>query len=65
MLAELDMEPHQVVMVGDNYAHDIEAAACLGMDTIWINARQEHVAGRGVACAVVNHVLDLQQLLVP
>lgn len=63
MLDATGLEPHQVVMVGDNYEHDVVGAADLGMDAIWINTRGADTAGREAALAIIKHVLDLRPLI--
>jgi 2-haloalkanoic acid dehalogenase type II len=62
MLNYLELEPREVVMVGDNYKHDIEGAAKLGIDTIWVNTRKEDTQGRDVAGIVVDHVLGVNKI---
>lgn len=61
-LEQLGARPEQVVMVGDNYAHDIEGAARLGMQTIWINPTGAPEPGRA-ADWVVRHVLEIEHLI--
>jgi HAD superfamily hydrolase (TIGR01549 family) len=36
-----DLQPEQVVFVGDTYAQDIRGAQRVGMRTIWLNSRHE------------------------
>ncbi len=61
-LEQLGARPEQVVMVGDNYAHDIEGAAQVGMQTIWINPTGAPEPGRA-ADWVVKHVLEIEHLI--
>jgi len=41
VLEELGVEPHEAVMVGDTYEHDILPALRLGMRAVWVLARPE------------------------
>lgn len=61
-LEQLGARPEQVVMVGDNYAHDIEGAAQLGIQTIWVNPTGAPEPGRA-ADWVVRHVLEIEHLI--
>jgi 2-haloalkanoic acid dehalogenase type II len=63
MLDILSLQPHQVMMVGDNYEHDVVGATDVGMDAIWINTRGADTAGREAASGIVNHVLELRSLV--
>jgi putative hydrolase of the HAD superfamily len=63
MLDATGLRPHEVVMVGDNYEHDVVGAAELGMDAIWINIHGAATADREAASAIIDHVLDLRQLV--
>jgi len=61
-LEQLGVRPEQAVMVGDNYAHDIEGAAQVGMQTIWVNPTGAPEPGRA-ADWVVWHVLQIEHLV--
>lgn len=61
-LEQLGARPDQVVMVGDNYAHDIEGAAQLGIQTIWVNPIGAPEPGRAAGW-VVRHVLEIEHLI--
>jgi len=41
VLSDLAAEPHEAVMVGDTYEHDIQPAIELGMHTVWVLARPD------------------------
>lgn len=63
MLDATGLEPQQVVMVGDNYEHDVVGAANLGMEAIWVNTHGADTAGRDAAAAIVDHVVELRDLV--
>lgn len=37
-LAQLDVAPHQALMIGDSFSRDVQGAARAGIDALWIDA---------------------------
>ena len=48
MLQTLALQPHEVVMVGDSYFHDIEGAKWQGLWTVWLSDSQTDAADADV-----------------
>ena len=44
ILNELGIQPHEAVMVGDTYTHDILPALEMGMSAVWVLARPDREA---------------------
>jgi putative hydrolase of the HAD superfamily len=62
-LDRLGVNASDAVMVGDNLARDVEGAAALGMRTVWVSAGRELPAGGARPTAVIDHVVDLAEVL--
>lgn len=62
ILAELKVSPDRVVMVGDNYKEDVEAARAAGMRAVWFNERSTEER-TGEHMATLHHLDHLQGLL--
>ncbi|WP_005036500.1 HAD family hydrolase [Holophaga foetida] len=62
ILAELKVSPDRVVMVGDNYKEDVEAARAAGMRAVWFNEHNSEER-TGAHMATLHHLDHLQGLL--
>ncbi len=63
VLEAAGVDPHEVVYVGDNYRHDVEAPAAAGMRTVWVNRAGREVPGAVVPDAVIDRLAHLPEAL--
>ena len=57
VLAGLHLPPHQVAMVGDNYANDVRGAKTAGLWTVWFNPQ-----GGPAPKAAAEHDAEISEL---
>ncbi|MEQ8690207.1 MAG: HAD family hydrolase [Pseudomonadales bacterium] len=60
-LAQAEVQAHEVLFVGDSYAHDVAGAGALGMATAWLTVDQQHIDRS--ADANINALSELLVLL--
>lgn len=53
------MKPREIVYVGDNYHHDVEAPAAAGMRTVWVDRGGRDLPGPVVPDLVVERLAQL------
>lgn len=61
ILAQLGIEPHEAVMVGNDYVKDIAGAKAVGLWTVWVSANPPGTAP--AADAVIASLLELVVVL--
>ena len=63
-IAHTEVEPHQMVYVGDHPELDVDAANRAGLRTIWVRASDARAPGETRADIVVTHVNEIPDRLV-
>ncbi|WP_155375747.1 HAD family hydrolase [Catellatospora vulcania] len=59
VVAATGVQPEEIVYVGDNYHHDVEAPAAAGMRTVWVNRGGDELPGPVVPDLVVERLAQL------
>ena len=62
-LRALDVDPHEAVMVGDSFSHDVEGARRLGMRGILVDRSLSSPTARPVEVPVIRSLRQLPALL--
>ena len=57
-----NLKAPEVVFVGDTYTRDIIGAKNIGMNTVWLNCRNETVQNREAADYEIHDLKDLKNL---
>ncbi|HAK51444.1 MAG TPA: hypothetical protein DCM54_06005 [Gammaproteobacteria bacterium] len=58
-LAHTDVDPHQMIYVGDDPVLDIDTANGLGLRTIWVNTKQKDKSGETNPDITIENIKDL------
>ena len=58
-LAHTDVDPHQMIYVGDDPVLDIDTANDLGLRTIWVNTKQKDKSGKTDPDITIENIKDL------
>ncbi len=58
-----DLQPNEVVMIGDSYASDIAGAKAAGIDSIWVLRGDATEAQRNDATYIVSDLRDIMTIL--
>lgn len=60
-MAHNDIDPHQMVYVGDNPILDVDAANAAGLHTVWVNNRDWEHTGSSEPDETIAHVRELPE----
>ncbi|MEU8003187.1 HAD family hydrolase [Catellatospora sp. NPDC049111] len=63
VVAAAGAKPEEIVYVGDNYHHDVEAPAAAGMRTVWVNRAGRDLPGPVVPDLTVERLAQLPERL--
>lgn len=66
ILKDMNVEPSQVIMVGDSFPSDVLGANASGLRSVWLNWRnlEEHVSPLHVTIHQFDHLVNALEILV-